>query len=84
MARSKAKQLDLSFEQETPSGTINGSNKTFLLPHVPYSPKSVLLMLDSTVLKYTTHFTISGATITMVTAPQLGQDLFAWYFRRNT
>lgn len=71
-----------SFEQETPSGTINGVNTEFTLSRTPAGAKAVILFLDGDILaqgsgagKYTT----TGTTITMGTAPALGQSLYAWY-----
>lgn len=81
--KAKAVNLNLAFEQETPSGTVNGTNPTFTLAYLPHSDKALLLLLNSLTLKQGVHYTISGQTITMVDPPQLGQDLFAWYFRRR-
>lgn len=66
-------------QNETPSGTVNGSNTSFTLAHTPVTTASVDLTLDGIRLIYTTDYTISGATITMVTAPATGQTLQAVY-----
>lgn len=81
-------QLDGRFlkdfwEVETPSGLINGSNTSFTLAHAPMEPRAVGLFLDGLFQTYTTDFTISGTTITMVAAPAVGQSLVAWYIRER-
>lgn len=53
---------------ETPSGTINGSNVTFTLANTPTSGK-VTIYKNGVLQAPTTDYTISGGTITFVTAP---------------
>lgn len=65
--------------KEVPSGTVNGSNVTFTLSFAPTSADSLNLYLDRGILALTTHYSISGVTITMVTAPAVGQSLYASY-----
>lgn len=67
--------------QEVPSGTINGSNVTFTLANTPPANSTVTLFLDG-MIEFQgggLDYTISGATITMVTAPATGQTLYAFY-----
>jgi len=73
----------LTFTQEIPSGTINGSNVTFTLAFTPTTSPSVILYLDGITLIQGggQDYTISGATITMATAPATGQKLYASYSR---
>lgn len=66
-------------KQEVPSGTINGVNVTFTLSQTPISADSFQLYQDGILLRLTTHYTRSGVTITMVTAPNFGQTLDAIY-----
>ena len=65
---------------EVPTGTVNGSNTTFTLTHTPASvfggASSLRLMLNGDRIFPTTDYTISGATITMLTAPS-GSDALA-------
>lgn len=70
-------------QQEVPSGTINGSNVTFTLAFTPVASASVQLYLDGILLisGAGNDYTISGATITMITAPALGQSIRANYPR---
>lgn len=65
--------------QETPSGTVNGSNQTFTLANTPTSNAAVLLWVDSVIQIQGTDYTIVGATITMTVAPATGQGLYAFY-----
>jgi hypothetical protein len=68
----------LGWQEEVPSGVVNSSNVTFTLSYTPDS-KTLILSLDGLIRKRTTDYTISGSTITMVTAPALGQELYAVY-----
>lgn len=65
--------------RSTPSGTINGSNVTFTLANTPISGTEHVY-LNGQLLTTTTDYTISGATITMVTAPATGDILRVTYF----
>lgn len=67
--------------QETPSGTVNGSNTTFTLAHTPASNANVLLYLDGLFQRQGggNDYTISGTTITFVTAPATNQTIDADY-----
>lgn len=66
-------------KQEQVSGTVNGSNVTFTVSQTPISADSFQLYQDGVLLRVTTHYTRSGTTITMVTAPETGQELDAIY-----
>lgn len=67
-------------DEEVPSGTINGVNKTFTLANPPYPLKSLQLQLNG---QYQTSggvdFTLSKKTITFVNAPPTGSGLVAHY-----
>lgn len=64
----------------TPTGTVNGSNTTFTLPATPWAG-SVRLYLDGLLMEpgAGNDYTISGATITMLSAPPTGTKLRAFY-----
>ncbi len=83
MSRLNARSLKKFWVDETPSGTINGSNTSFSLAQLPLENDSVELYQDGLKLTYTTDYTISGTTITMVTAPVVGQILRANYIRND-
>lgn len=69
---------------ETPSGTINGSNTAFTLAAAP-SGGRLVLFLNGVYQKPTTDYTLSGTTITMVTAPSSATPgLVAHYVTQTT
>lgn len=75
--------LNEGWTQEVPSGTINGSNKAFTLTYTPDEAASVVVFLDGIVQRLTTDYTFSGTTITFVSAPAVGQDLYCVYQKRT-
>jgi hypothetical protein len=69
-------------DNETPTGTINGSNTAFTLANTPVAG-SVSLYLNGQLLVSGAgnDFTISGTAITMIIAPLTGDVLIANYRR---
>lgn len=67
--------------KEVPSGTINGSNVTFTLSSTPQENEAVQLYLDGLFLTEGVDYTLSTVTITMTTAPVVGQSLRAVYWK---
>lgn len=65
-------------DQEVPTGTIDGSNPTFLILNVPLVG-SVKLYLNGLRLKSGLDYTLSSLTITMTTIPYSGDVLLADY-----
>jgi hypothetical protein len=67
--------------QEIPSGTVNGTNTTFILSNTPPANSAVVLTMNGLTLVQGSgnDYTISGATITMLSAPATGQKLYAVY-----
>ncbi len=67
-------------DQETPSGTVNGSNTAFTLANTPVAG-SVHLWLEGWFLfpGAGNDYTISASSITMLTAPLTGERLRASY-----
>ena len=65
---------------EIPTGTINGSNRTFTLANTP-TAGSLHLYQNGVRLRPTTDYTLSDATITIAVAatPQTGDWLYADY-----
>lgn len=57
---------------ETPSGSVNGINDTFTLAETPDPSNSLHLYWNGQLLIETIDFTISGDTITFLTAPSAG------------
>lgn len=50
---------------ESPSGTIDGANKTFTLAHAPSPASSLILFLNGEFMVQGTDYTLSSVTITM-------------------
>jgi hypothetical protein len=67
-------------DKETPSGAINGSNTTFTLANTPVAgSEHVYLNGILQDVGAGNDYTISGATITMLTAPATGEKLRVSY-----
>lgn len=69
---------------ETPSGTINGSNTSFTLANTPANTSTALMLFLNGIIMEPgsgNDFTISGATITMLFAPASGDKLRAYYVK---
>jgi len=75
-----ANNSTLQIRNETPTGTINGTNVTFTLANTPYT-NNLRLYKNGVRLKpgAGNDYTISGNTITMATAPATGTALLADY-----
>lgn len=68
-----------AFVRETPSGTLNGTNAVFTLSFAPSPAASLFLFLNGLEQVPTTDYTISGATVTFVTAPDTADLMIAQY-----
>lgn len=69
--------------QEVPVGAIDNVNVTFTLAHLPWAGANLVLFLDRGPVPQGAgagKYTLSGTTITMGTAPALGQTLYAFYY----
>ncbi len=75
--------INAGWAQEVPSGTINGSNTVFTLSGIPQDTNSVEVFLNGIMQRRTTNYTITSNTITFVTAPALGQDIYCYYQKRT-
>ena len=69
------------WEQEIPTGVVDAVNDEFVLSETPQSDKAVMLYLNGLIQFQTVHYTILASTITMITPPAIGQDLYAVYDR---
>lgn len=65
-------------DDETPSGTINGSNTAFTLANTPIAG-TVKIFLNGLRQKVANDYTISGSAITYLAAPLTGDTLTADY-----
>lgn len=81
--RIDAEFLKKFWVQETPSGTINGSNTAFTLSQTPFENETIMLFLDGLLLKQGTDYTVSGTSITMTTAPALAQEMRVQYIMKT-
>lgn len=61
---------------EVPSGDVNGVNKDFTLAHTPVSGLAVYV---GSRYKITDDYTITGATISFVSAPTQGSNILVDY-----
>lgn len=65
--------------QEPLTGTVNGVNTSFTLPHTPGDPGDVKIFIDGVYQYPATDYTISGTTVTFGTAPASGSVVYASY-----
>ena len=79
MAQVDAKVLKRMWVDETPSG----SGTTFTLSQTPVENDAVEVYIDGLKLSYTTHYTISGVTITLVTALAAAQFIRVNYIQKT-
>jgi len=75
------KWLSNIFVQEIPTGTVDGVNTSFTTSNNPIFTNAHLLFVNGILLVQGVHYTISGNTITMTTAPATGQALVSVYIR---
>ena len=64
---------------ETPTGTINSTNKVFTIANTPNPEDSLIVYLDGQRMQLTTDYTLSGRTITFGLAPPTGSILMCDY-----
>lgn len=82
MSIMNVKWLAEHFEQEIPAGTVNGTNKIFVLSKKPHSTKSVVVLLNSQVQYQISNYTVdTNGVITFVNPPILGQEVYAFYVK---
>ena len=62
-------------EDETPTGTIDGSNTSFTLAGTPAPTNSLEVRVNGMVMTLTEDYTLSGDTLTLGTAPPTGSIL---------
>jgi hypothetical protein len=82
MIISNGKLLGSLFIQETPSGTVNGSNLNFTLSFTPHSQGAVMVFVDGLLKDQGTEYSLTGVTVAFATAPALGQSIKVWYIKR--
>lgn len=66
--------------QEIPGGLVNGVNTVFTLANTPISSASVKIYVDGLLLRQGIEYSISGSTITLTNALQIGRRIYADYY----
>jgi len=66
-------------DDETPSGTVNGTNTDFVLAHTPLPPSSLKVFVNGMRMRITEDYTLLSRTITFLTAPPTGSILLVDY-----
>jgi hypothetical protein len=66
-------------DDETPVGMVNGVNKAFTLSNMPNPPSSVKVFVNGSRMRITEDYTLSGVTVTFVTAPPTGSIILVDY-----
>jgi hypothetical protein len=67
------------FNQEVPTGVVDGTNAAFTLSAAPMNAGSLLIFLDSLLLSESEYSRI-GNVVTLSAVPAIGQVVTAWYF----
>ena len=66
-------------DDETPSGTMNGTNKAFTIAKAPNPTASLKVFLNGARQKTDIDFTLSGKTITLASAPEATETILVDY-----
>lgn len=66
-------------ENETPSGTIDGTNDTFTLSYTPFSANSLQLFLNGVYQNKDVDYTLTGDEIVFTSPPSMSSVLRAFY-----
>jgi hypothetical protein len=78
ISASSAGASDVTYS-ETPTGLVNSSNVTYTLANTPTNSAAVIVILDGVTQYNGVDYTVSGSTITFITAPVTGTSIFAYY-----
>lgn len=82
MARVSSKYFDDDYIQESPAGTVNGSNVSFTLSQAPAETDFVEIYVNGLFQRNGVDFTVSGTTVTMTTAPATESTIWATYWKQ--
>lgn len=66
-------------DDETPTGTVNGSNTDFTLANIPSPTSSLKVFVNGQRMRITEDYTFSGTTITFLIAPPTGSIILVDY-----
>lgn len=75
-----AKSVEDIYVRETPAGSVDGLNAAFTLANTPIAA-TVQVYVNGLLQEPTDDYSLSGATVTFVTAPLLGDKVRAVYFK---
>lgn len=64
------------------TGTGDGSSVAFALSNEPIGVGSLFVFLDGVLQDLTVDYSLSGSTVTFITAPALGQKVTFRYIRK--
>lgn len=70
-----------TFKQEIPTGAVDGVNTNFTLSKLPHSDDGTIVFLNARPLELGVEFSLSGQTITLTTAPVIGQRVYVFYVK---
>ena len=80
MARLTGKNIGTIFQHD--SGVGDGSTVAYVLSNTPHSADNVMVFLNGLLQKQTTDYSVSGSTVTFVTAPATAQDILLRYIKK--
>ena len=66
-------------DDETPSGTVDGTNTSFTVGTSPSPASSLQLFLNGVLQEYGVDYTLATAAITFASPPSSGSTLLAYY-----
>lgn len=72
---SKMENGTFFYRNETPVGTINGSNTDFTLEETPNPTTSLEVTVNGSEMSLTEDYTLSGDTLSLIIAPPTGSIL---------
>lgn len=70
-----ASTTSVGLNQETPTGSVDGSNKVFTLSNEPLASWVIFTVNGQTQIDYS----VSGSNVTLSWAPPSGSDIYAHY-----
>lgn len=73
-----------TYQNVTPTGTVNGVNTTFTLPAAPSPANSLKFYVNGQLMAAGGEdYTLASATITTIAAPPTGSVLRCWFLRNQ-
>jgi hypothetical protein len=66
-------------EDETPTGSVDGTNTSFSLANAPIPAISLKVYLNGLLQRYGIDYFLAGTEVTFVVAPSSGDNVRAWY-----